>query len=81
MPSASPRHAQDPSLVALGAAIRRARTALGISQEELAFQSGLDRSYMSSVERGMQNPGLLLVLQIAATLGLTGYALLEDANL
>jgi hypothetical protein len=36
---------------------------------------------MSSVERGMQNPGLMLVLRIAAALGITGAVLLELADL
>jgi transcriptional regulator with XRE-family HTH domain len=81
VPSASPRHAKDPALVALGAAIRRARLEAGISQEVLAHESGLDTSYMSSVERGMQNPGLMLVLRIAAALGITGAVLLELADL
>jgi len=65
MPAPSPQHAQDPSLVALGAAIRRARKERGISQEELASRSAVDRSYMSSIERGQQNPGIVSVLRIA----------------
>jgi transcriptional regulator with XRE-family HTH domain len=81
VPSASPRHAKDPSLVALGAAIKRARMQTGMSQEDLAHESGLDTSYMSSIERGLQNPGLMLVLRIAAALGITGSVLLELAGL
>jgi transcriptional regulator with XRE-family HTH domain len=81
VPSASPRHAKAPALVALGDAIRRLRVEAGISQEELAHESGLDTSYMSSIERGMQNPGLILVLRIAAALGVTGSVLLELAGL
>lgn len=81
MPSASPRHANNPNLVALGDAIRRTRLAGGISQEDLAHRSGLDRSYMSSIERGMQNPGIVLVMQIAQALGVTGAELLGVAGI
>ena len=65
MPITSPRYANDPVLVALGEAIRRSRRVRGISQEELAHRSEIDRSYMSSIERGGQNPGIVSVARIA----------------
>lgn len=65
MPRPSPRHAQDPVLVAFGQAVRRARAEFGISQEELAHRAGIDRSYMSSIERGGQNVGLISAARIA----------------
>jgi transcriptional regulator with XRE-family HTH domain len=37
----------------LGATIRSERSALGISQEELAYRAGLHRTYISDVERGL----------------------------
>lgn len=37
-----------------GDAIRRTRLARGLSQEELAHKSGMDRSYMGRIERGEQ---------------------------
>jgi transcriptional regulator with XRE-family HTH domain len=81
MPSPSPRYANDPALVALGAAIRRVRLERGMSQEELAHQSGIDRGYMSSIERGQQNPGVVSVLGIARALAVTGAQLLAVARL
>jgi transcriptional regulator with XRE-family HTH domain len=39
----------------LGAAIRAQRSALGISQQELAYRAGLHRTYVSDVERGAQS--------------------------
>lgn len=68
MPRQSPRHAQAPELVAFGAAVREKRMALGLSQEALAHEAGIDRSYISSVERGGQNVGLVLAAQIARAL-------------
>jgi len=41
---------------------------IGISQEELAFQSGLDRTYISGIERGTRNPSLKNIEKIAKAL-------------
>jgi transcriptional regulator with XRE-family HTH domain len=65
MPTPSPKHAHDPALVALGETIRSLRKAQGISQEELAHRSQVDRAYMSSIERGTQNPGVMTIFRIA----------------
>ncbi|MGC4397647.1 helix-turn-helix domain-containing protein [Hydrogenophaga sp. T2] len=81
MPASSPRYADDPALVALGAAIRRLRTARGISQEELAHRCAIDRAYMSSIERGKQNAGVMTLLGIAAALEITAAQLLHEAQL
>ena len=81
MPIASPRHAFEPSLVALGQAIRAARLERGISQEELAVRVVIDRSYVSSIERGAQNPGVVSLLRIADALGMTAAELFAQAKL
>ena len=81
MPRQSPRHAQAPVLVAFGTAVRRERLALGLSQEALAHEAGIDRSYMSSVERGGQNVGLVLAAQIARALGVSLADLVAAARL
>jgi transcriptional regulator with XRE-family HTH domain len=81
MPIASPRHAYTPALVSLGAAIRMARRAQGVSQEELADRAQLDRSYMGSIERGAQNPGIVSILRIASALQMTASELFARAEL
>ena len=60
MAKRSPIFAGDPALVALGAAIRRARTEVGLSQEALAVEADVDRSYMGGVERGEHNLSIML---------------------
>ena len=80
MPNASP-NADDPALLALGAAVRRSRRERGISQEELAHRSSIDRSYMSSIERGSQNPGILSVLRVAHAMDMTLTELMAEAEL
>jgi len=54
-----------------GEAVRAARTASGLTQEELADRSGLDRSYIGGVERGERNPTLTVIEKIAEGLGIT----------
>ena len=81
MPVPSPKYALDPALVALGMAIRSTRKARGISQEELAHRSQIERSYMSSIERGMQNPGVMAIVQIAAGIGISVTDLVAEAGL
>lgn len=45
----------DPYLDILGQRIRSRRSELGLSQEGLANEAGLDRSYVGRVERGEHN--------------------------
>lgn len=60
---------------ALGAAIRRARAERGLSQEQLALDAGLDRTYVGGIERGERNPSYATcsrsdLLKIAGSLGM-----------
>lgn len=45
----------DPYLDILGQRIRAKRTEMGLSQEGLANEAGLDRSYVGRIERGEHN--------------------------
>ena len=56
-------------LVKFGDRVRNARLALGLSQEKFAFECGLDRTYISSVERGKRNVSLINIYKIASALG------------
>ncbi|GAB7540997.1 helix-turn-helix domain-containing protein [Cupriavidus sp. 8B] len=81
MPIASPRHGGAIPLVQLGNAIREVRLRQDLSQEELAHRAGIDRSYMSSVERGGQNLGVMHLLRIATALEVTVAELMAVAKL
>jgi transcriptional regulator with XRE-family HTH domain len=61
----------NPTLRALGSRIRTFRAAKGLSQEELADQAGVDRSYMSGIERGIRNISVLKAVAIAEALDVT----------
>lgn len=58
----------NPSHLALGEAIREARKRKGLSQERLGLEAGLDRTYVSSVERGRRNISFDNLVKIAKTL-------------
>ncbi len=57
-----------PSLIKLGLHIRELRKAKGFSQEDFAYEVGLDRTYMGSVERGERNIAAINLIKIAKTL-------------
>lgn len=65
-------------LVAFGERLRRARKELGLTQLAFARREGFNRTYISSVERGRRNPGLINVLRLAQALGLDAATLLDD---
>jgi transcriptional regulator with XRE-family HTH domain len=54
-----------------GERVRELRLALGLSQEELAFRSGMHRTYLSGIERGTRNPSLKNISKIAEAIGIT----------
>ncbi len=64
----------------LGRNVRRHRLAAGLSQEELAFRAGMDRSYLSDIERGRRNPTLLTIQDLAVPLNIQVADLLEGSE-
>lgn len=58
----------DPYLDILGQRIRAARRELDMSQERLAHEAGLDRSYVGRVERGEHNLTFVSLVKIARAL-------------
>jgi len=53
-----------------GKRLRELREAKGMSQESLAHEAGLDRTYVSSVERGKRNISLENIERLAKALGI-----------
>ena len=62
----------------VGINLKRLRQDRGLSQEELAFESGLHRTYISGVERGVRNPTVLVLEEIAAALKVPAAKLLDE---
>ena len=52
----------------IGLRIRELRKQKGISQEDLAFKAGIDRTYMTSVENGKRNISIINIEKIVLAL-------------
>ncbi len=61
-----------------GIKLREIRELAGISQDDLALKSGIDRSYVGRIERGEVNVSLEKVYMLAATLGCSPCELLPN---
>jgi transcriptional regulator with XRE-family HTH domain len=48
--------------------LRRIRVARGVSQEQLAVDAGVDRTYVGRIERGMENPTVANLDKLAEAL-------------
>lgn len=69
------------TLVALGKQIRLARKERGFTQESLAIDCGVERSYLGAAERGEVNLTLELLSRICRGMGIKMSDLLADARL
>lgn len=69
-----------PELVAFGQAVREHRLRLKLSQEALAEHSEMHRTYISSLENGERNVGLVNVYRLAEALGVTTAELFAAAE-
>jgi transcriptional regulator with XRE-family HTH domain len=67
-----------PLLRTVGARLRKARRAKGISQERLALDASLDRSFVSGLERGEFNVSLLVLAKLARVLDVRLGSLIGD---
>ena len=63
-------HEEDRFLKKLGLRVRQLRLAHGWSQEKLAQQCGLHRTYIGGVERGERNISAVNLLKIATAFGI-----------
>jgi transcriptional regulator with XRE-family HTH domain len=66
--------------VAFGAAVRRLRSAQGLSQEQFADRAHVHRTFIGGIERGERNPTLTTIHRIARALGVTPSDLLTEAE-
>lgn len=61
-----------------GQRLKSIRTEKGLTQEQLALESGLDRTYVSSVERGLRNLSLITIVKFADALEVEPLTLLVE---
>ena len=62
----------------LGDKIKNLRNERNISQEKLAEITGLDRTYISGLERGLRNPSYLVLQRIAKELNIKEACFFEN---
>lgn len=65
---------------AFGEVLRECRNKADLSQEELAYRSGIDRTFVSLLERGLRQPSLSTILELAKVLGVPPGALVADVE-
>lgn len=62
----------------VGKNVRRFRRQIGLSQEGLAFEAAMDRTYVSGVERGVRNPTVTVLGRLAKALKVSPAKLLSQ---
>jgi transcriptional regulator with XRE-family HTH domain len=62
----------------VGLNVKNVRRKRGLSQEGLAFECGLHRTYVSGVERGIRNPTVVVLEKIAEALKVPAGRFLDE---
>jgi transcriptional regulator with XRE-family HTH domain len=62
---------------AFGIVVRELRIEAGLTQEQLGFEAGIRRTFVSVLELGQQQPTLTTIFKLAPALGLSPAALVE----
>jgi transcriptional regulator with XRE-family HTH domain len=62
----------------VGKNVRKIRQQRGMTQEKLAFEAGIDLTYVGGIERGKRNPSLLVMARVADALSVPLAKLLNE---
>jgi transcriptional regulator with XRE-family HTH domain len=63
-----------------GKVIKQLREEGGMSQQEVADMAEIDRTYLSDLERGLYNPSLSVVYQLAEIFKMSAYELVKKVD-
>lgn len=63
---------------AFGVTLRKFRKDAGLSQQALALEADLDRTYISLLERGLRQPSLRTIITLASILQVSPWRFVED---
>lgn len=55
--------------IEFGKVLRELRGSVALSQEALALQADVDRTFVSQIERGIRQPSLATIFKLASALG------------
>lgn len=64
----------------IGHRIKELRTAKGLSQEKLAFDSGITTTYLGLLERNRKNPTINVIEHLCHAMGVTLHEFFNDAD-
>lgn len=64
--------------IEFGKIVRERRATVGLSQERLALDSGLDRTYISMLESGKRQPSLATIIALARCLDVLPSEILRE---
>ncbi|WP_175037890.1 helix-turn-helix domain-containing protein [Burkholderia contaminans] len=67
--------------VAFGRVLRRFRKRAGLSQEQLALEAGVRRTYVSLIELGQNQPTITIIFKLAAALNSLPSELIRETEL
>lgn len=66
---------------AIAEVISRLRNNADLSQEDLADKSGIHRTYVSQIERGLKSPTLQVLMRLASALNTSGSQIIKEMEL
>jgi len=63
-----------------GRVLRRLRLAAGFTQEQLGQEAGLQRNYVSLMERGVNQPTVTTIFKLAAALNISASEMIAEVE-
>jgi transcriptional regulator with XRE-family HTH domain len=70
----------DPA-IAFGLVLRRLRKEAGLTQEKLALDAGIDRNFVSLIERGINQPTIRILFKLADILQIQPSKILRQVEI
>ena len=69
-----------PPHAAFGQVLRKHRLAVGLSQEQLGLESGVQRNFISLIETGQNQPTITTIFKLAGALGIKASKLVAETE-
>jgi len=63
-----------------GGVLQRHRGKAALTQEELAFRAGIDRTFVSRLERGIRQPTITTLIGLAEAMGISATELVKETE-
>ncbi|MCP2012709.1 MULTISPECIES: helix-turn-helix domain-containing protein [Duganella] len=67
----------DDPAIAFGVVLRALRKEAGLSQEQLGLEAGVERNYVSLIERGINQPSIRVIFKLCAALDVRASSVIE----